>query len=71
MTFNIDTVQTQVEAAGLTVRGAFHPGPDDAAPSMLDGTTPGTLVVLGNAGFELVGNVCCLRISRRPARSTG
>lgn len=53
MTFNIDTVQTQVEAAGLTVRGAFHPGPDDAVPSMLDGTTPGTLVVLGNAGSSL------------------
>jgi hypothetical protein len=37
-------------AAGLAVRGAFHPGTEDAVPALPDGAAPGTLMLIGMIG---------------------
>ncbi len=36
--------------AGLALRGAFHPGPEDGVPPLPNGATCGTLVLLGFGG---------------------
>jgi hypothetical protein len=38
-------IETAIAAAGLTPRGGFHPGPEDAVPG-----NPRTVILLGNAG---------------------
>ncbi len=43
-------VTEAVQAAGLTVRGGFHPGPDDLVPVSAEGGSTATLILLGNAG---------------------
>lgn len=35
---------------GLIVRGGFHPTATDAVPPLADGSAPGALVMIGNAG---------------------
>ncbi len=43
-------IEAALEDAGLAMRGAFHPGPDDGAPPLPDGRATATLVLAGNAG---------------------
>lgn len=43
-------VEAALEDAGLTPRGAFHPGTDDGVPDLPDGRPVGTLVLAGNVG---------------------
>lgn len=46
-------LQTLVASAGLhglALRGAFHPGPEDAVPALAEQRPVGTLVLLGFAG---------------------
>ena len=43
---------TLATAAGLAVRGAFHPQPPDNVPPLPDGRSPATLVLLGWIGGE-------------------
>ena len=38
------------QAAGLILRGGFHPDPEDAVPPPRDGASAGTLLLVGNAG---------------------
>src|SRR5271165_2224159 len=45
-------VTSVLPAEALTVRGAFHPRPDDAVPDMSDGTKVGTLVLVGWTGGQ-------------------
>jgi hypothetical protein len=40
------------EAAGLRVRGAFHPVPEDGVPGLPDGTAAGTVLMLGFVGSD-------------------
>ena len=40
-------------AAGLLVRGGFHPVPDDGVPVLPDGRAAATVVMVGNAGSAL------------------
>jgi hypothetical protein len=49
----IATIERAAAAEGLTLRGAFHPGPADAVPDLADGRRARTLVLLGNAGPAL------------------
>lgn len=46
-------VTQAASAAGLLLRGGFHPLPDDAVPLLADGRPPGTVLMLGNAGPAL------------------
>lgn len=43
-------IETRVHAAGLVLRGGFHPAPGDAVPMLPDGRAVGTLILVGNAG---------------------
>ena len=43
-------ITAAVTAAGLTVRGGFHPTPGDRVPEADDGVACGTLVLIGNVG---------------------
>jgi len=43
-------VETALQDAGLTPRGAFHPEPTDGVPALPDGRPAGTLVLAGNVG---------------------
>jgi hypothetical protein len=47
------TVDRTLAGTGLFVRGAFHPSPGDDVRTMSDGSTAGTLVLVGNAGKEM------------------
>jgi len=49
MPLTLDDVRAALVAEGLAFRGAFHPGPDDAAPDTPEGPA-GTVVLAGNAG---------------------
>ena len=46
-------VESALRARGLLPRGAFHPGPEDAVPSLSDGRPAGTLVLAGHAGAAM------------------
>lgn len=50
MPATLDAVNEALLQAGLTPRGAFHPGPDDAVPELPSGRPAQTLVLAGNAG---------------------
>ncbi|MCP5368639.1 MAG: hypothetical protein H6907_18575 [Hyphomicrobiales bacterium] len=50
MTQTLARVEAAVRAAGLTPRGAFHPGPGDGVPAAAPGRPAATLVLVGNAG---------------------
>ena len=43
-------VARRAEAAGLALRGGFHPNPGDLVPPMPDGQPAGTLLMLGWTG---------------------
>jgi ferredoxin len=46
----LEHVELAAAARGLALRGAFHPGPDDAVPPLPDRAPTGTLVLLGMVG---------------------
>ena len=46
-------VADAARAAGLTMRGGFHPRHEDRVPDLDDGRATRTLVLLGNAGPEM------------------
>lgn len=43
-------IEATVGDRGLSLRGAFHPTPEDGVPEFDQGGLPGTLVLVGNAG---------------------
>jgi len=45
-------VDARIIAAGLVLRGAFHPSPGDRVPALPDGRSAGTLVLVGFAGLQ-------------------
>ena len=47
---DLDAVAAAVNAAGLDLRGGFHPQPDDGVPPLPDGAATGTVVLVGNVG---------------------
>lgn len=49
---HLDHVEAIALADGLTVRGAFHPRPDDLVPAFAGGQEPATLVLLGFVGRD-------------------
>jgi hypothetical protein len=40
----------RVAACGLSLRGGFHPAPEDGAPPLPGGQAPGTVILVGNVG---------------------
>ena len=50
---DLETVNDAVRNIGLTPRGAFHPGPKDGVPDLMDGRSAETVVLAGNAGPEM------------------
>ena len=57
-----ETITAALAAAGLQVRGGFHPRAADAVPPLADGMRARTLVLVGNAGPALWA-----AFARRPA----
>src|SRR5258708_23622247 len=49
----LERIQESLAAHGLALRGGFHPGPEDAAPTLRGGRPCGTLLLLGNLGGDL------------------
>lgn len=49
----LDALSSSLAAHGLRLRGGFHPRPADGVPLLPDGTSVGTLVLVGNAGAEM------------------
>ncbi len=50
MAMDVSQLTAELEQRGLTMRGAFHPAPDDGVPDVGDGRPAQTLVLVGNAG---------------------
>jgi hypothetical protein len=50
---DLATIEAAAAAEGLSLRGAFHPGPDDGVPDLAEGRAAATLVLLGNVGGSL------------------
>jgi hypothetical protein len=50
---HLDRLRQAAQAAGLAVRGAFHPLSSDGVPALPDGTEAATLVLLGGIGGSL------------------
>jgi hypothetical protein len=48
----LDTLRAAIDAAGLVLRGAFHPETDDKVPAMPSGDAVATLVLVGFAGSQ-------------------
>ena len=46
-------IEQALRSAGLTPRGAFHPGSEDGVPHAPTGAAAGTLVLAGNAGDRM------------------
>ncbi len=46
----LDRLDTLLAPCGLFVRGGFHPEAEDCVPPLAGGHTPGTCVLVGNAG---------------------
>jgi hypothetical protein len=46
----LDAFRSQVEGAGLALRGAFRPDPADCVPALADGRPAATLILFGFAG---------------------
>ncbi len=46
----LERIAVALETLGLILRGGFHPGPEDAVPALRDGSSAGTLLLVGNAG---------------------
>ena len=46
----LERIAVALEPLGLTLRGGFQPGPEDAVPALRDGSSAGTLLLVGNAG---------------------
>ncbi len=55
MNVDLPAVSRALAEAGLAVRGAFHPRPEDAVPPLPDGRAVATLVLAGNVGASLWG----------------
>lgn len=49
----LERLRPALERCGLTAFGGFHPHPDDAVPALADGTSVGTVVLIGNVGSDL------------------
>jgi len=49
----LSELEAAVRDSGLSPRGAFHPGPEDAVPPLPDGRESRTLVMIGNIGSSL------------------
>ena len=47
---DLATIEQSLQEAGLTPRGAFHPGAGDAVPPLAGDTPARTVVLAGNAG---------------------
>ena len=50
---SFEAIAAAVEAEGLSNRGAFHVGENDAVPPFDDATPAATLVLVGNAGSRM------------------
>jgi hypothetical protein len=48
-----DALAEALAPFGLLARGGFHPADDDNVPALDDGRSPGTLILVGNAGPAL------------------
>ena len=48
-----DAIAAAVERTGLSVRGGFHPGPEDGVPRLGTGEVAATLVLVGNVGSSV------------------
>jgi len=48
-----DDIAEAIGETGLTLRGGFHPGPEDEVPEVVGGTPCATVVLVGNAGGEM------------------
>ena len=49
----LQRIRESLAGHGLALRGGFHPGPEDAVPSLADGQSCGTILLLGNLGGGL------------------
>ncbi|MEK0081970.1 hypothetical protein [Benzoatithermus flavus] len=47
----------RLASVGLSRHGGFHPSPEDAVPALPDGTSPGTVVMVGNVGSAFWAHV--------------
>ncbi len=50
---NLAKIEQSLQQAGLTPRGAFHPGAGDAVPPLAGDTPARTVVLAGNAGPQM------------------
>ena len=50
---DLGEIEHALRAAGLSPRGAFHPGADDGVPPLAPDTPAGTLVLAGNVGPQM------------------
>jgi hypothetical protein len=48
----LELAATKAAAAGIALRGAFHPNSDDGVPSLPDGTPTGTVMLAGFVGRD-------------------
>ena len=48
-----DAIAAAIERTGLTVRGGFHPGPEDEVPRLRTGTEAAALILVGNVGSSV------------------
>ena len=49
----LQRIRESLALHGLSLRGGFHPGPEDAVPPLADGQGCGTILLLGNLGGGL------------------
>jgi NAD-dependent dihydropyrimidine dehydrogenase PreA subunit len=64
-TVRFEALEAAVQAQGLTLRGSFHPGPDDDVPPAGPDRPTRTLVLVGNAGPRMWQRFAAERDPRR------
>ncbi len=50
---DLNEIERLLQDAGLTPRGAFHPGSDDDVPPLAENAPARTVVLAGNAGPQM------------------
>ncbi len=49
----LEQVRHRIAPLGLSLRGGFHPEPEDGVPALADGTSVATLLLVGHVGGEM------------------
>lgn len=62
----LERLDQRLTAVGLSLRGGFHPGPEDAVPLLADGAPPGTALMVGNVGGAFWAHVQASPEARGP-----